>query len=80
MAAAMYLSGCARPITIHDPVEVPVIQYETVPIPDALLEHCQISLTSVETNQDLTEALAEAVLCNKKHNDDKDAIRALETE
>jgi hypothetical protein len=76
--AAVSLTACARPTLVHDPVEVQVVRYEPVPVPEALLKACKVTLGALNSNQDLEAALADALIELKNCTADKEAIRALE--
>ena len=78
LVTSMLLAGCARPTLVHDPIEVQIVRYEPVPVPEALLQPCAVLLDGLETNQDLEAALAEALLELERCTDDKAAIRDLE--
>jgi hypothetical protein len=66
-----------RPTIIREPVEVEIVRYETVPVPEALLAPCLITPLALETNADLEAALAEALIELNRCTADKDAIRSL---
>lgn len=75
--AVLSLFGCAKPIAVREPVEVQVVRYEPVPVPEALLTPCRVDV-ELETNQDLEEALAAALLELRRCTEDKNKIRELE--
>lgn len=82
MRAALLLScllaaGCARPTIVREPVEVEIVRYETVPVPEALLIPCFIAPLELKTNADLEDAVAEALIELKRCSADKEAIRKL---
>lgn len=76
LSLSLSLVGCARPLVVHDSVEMPIVHYETVPVPEALLTPCRVEL-ELETNQDLEAALAASLIELKRCSSDKDAIREL---
>lgn len=73
----MLLVGCARPTIVHEPIEVEVVRYETVPVPEVLLKACKVTLGALNSNSDLETALAAALLELKACTADKEAIRGL---
>ncbi len=74
-----FIAGCSStPTLIEVPVLVEVTVYETVPVPEALLQPCRVSLDQLETNQDLERALGEAILELRQCTADKVAISELE--
>ena len=71
--------GCAaKPVVVYETVEVEVVKYEQIPVPEALLRACFVDLQGLETNEDMERALFEAVLELNRCTDDKEAIRELE--
>jgi hypothetical protein len=75
----MLVSGCAKePLIVRAPIEVPITVYETVPVPEALLRACKVTLGAFKSNQDLELALAEALIELRRCTQDKEAIRGLE--
>jgi hypothetical protein len=72
------LSGCAKPLVVTEPIEVQIVRYEPVPVPEVLLTPCRVTLSDLNTNQDLELALADALLELRRCSADKDAIRELE--
>lgn len=78
-AAALVAAGCAtKTETIYETRRVEVPVYETVPVPETLLEACKVDLSALESNSDLERVLAEAIVELRRCTEDKDAIRALE--
>lgn len=65
---------------MRETVEVRVPVYETVPVPETLLEECTVSLPvhATWTNADIERLLAEALIELKRCSADKAAIRNLE--
>ena len=78
LAAALLATGCAHPVVIHEPVEVEVVRYETIPVPASLLGVCKIAPLDIKTNADIEQALADALIELKRCTADKEAIRALD--
>lgn len=76
LSLSLSLGGCAKPLVVHDSVEVPIVHYEAVPVPEALLTPCRVVL-ELETNQDLEAALAASIIELKRCTSDKEAIRGL---
>lgn len=76
--AALSVFGCARPTIVREPIEVELVRYETVHIPEILLTPCKVTLGDLNSNQDLELAAAAALAALKLCNEDKAAIRALE--
>lgn len=81
--ALLSLFGCAsQPITIHDVETVEVVRYETVPVPEILLQPCtpesfHESFQEMANNADLERILAAAIVSLISCDADKEAIRAL---
>lgn len=76
LVTILWLAGCVKTVTVREPVEVPVTVYETIPVPEVLLEPCSVEL-ELKTNADLERALAAALLELKRCTADKEAIRSL---
>lgn len=76
LVTVLWLAGCVKTVTVREPVEVPVTVYETIPVPEALLEPCSVAL-ELKTNADLERTLAAALLELKRCTADKEAIRSL---
>lgn len=78
--AYISLTACAaqEPIVVHQPVEVPVTVYETVPVPAAFLTPCRVELGELETNGDMERALARALVELRRCTLDKKSISELE--
>lgn len=77
LSLSLSLVGCAKPLVVHESVQVPIVRYETVPVPEALLGPCRVDLNRMETNADLEVAVAAALIELKRCSSDKDAIREL---
>lgn len=78
IAGSLAAAGCVRPVVVTEPVEVEIVRYETVPVPEALLKACKVSLGTLNSNQDLELALAAALIELKRCTADKEQIRGLE--
>lgn len=78
LVTSMLLVGCARAPIVHEPVEVEVVRYEAIPVPEVLLKACKVTLDALNSNQDLELALAAALIELQRCTADKEAIREIQ--
>jgi hypothetical protein len=78
LVATLLLAGCGS--IVREVHEVDIIRYETVPLPEALLQPNKVDVGTLETNGDIERAFADALLTLGQCNADKEAIKRLTSE